>query len=266
MLEEKVLDAKRTIPHRLPLVAKQKLPASLPNVPRRRMPFRMYLILKRWMDIILSASALLVLSPVLLIIAVAIKLDSPGGAIFSQERVGVRVRGKGGKRSWETVGFTCYKFRTMRKNADSKLHKQFVQAMINGDDDTLASMKSLSGSEKDKYKMVNDPRVTRIGRILRKTSLDELPQFWNVLKGDMSLVGPRPAIPYEVEVYTPSHQRRLAAKPGITGLWQVVARSNVDFDGMVELDAWYIEHQSIWLDLWIIINTPISILKGKGAA
>ncbi|MCC7451121.1 MAG: sugar transferase [Anaerolineae bacterium] len=227
---------------------------------------RHYLIAKRWLDMAVSAALLVCFAPLMLAIAILIKLDSPGPVIFAQERVGSRVRGKGGKRSWEVCGFTVYKFRTMYHNVDSERHKAFVQALIRKDEPTLAVLQGGKLEGPGKFKMVNDPRVTRVGKWLRKTSLDELPQLWNVLKGDMSLVGPRPPIAYEVDMYTPAHLRRLSAKPGLTGVWQVTSRSCVDFDTMVQQDLWYIDHQSLKLDLEILVKTPAAVLKGKGAA
>ncbi|MBX3062084.1 MAG: sugar transferase [Anaerolineae bacterium] len=227
--------------------------------------YRAYLIAKRWFDIVVSATAILFLAPLMLAIMVAVKLDSEGPAVYSQERIGSRIRGKGGKRSWEAKAFTIYKFRTMKKGNSSSQHKAFVQALIKGDTATLEAINGKVSSE-DKYKIKNDSRVTRIGKILRKTSLDELPQLFNVLKGDMSLVGPRPALAYEVDVYAPHHLRRLEAKPGFTGWWQVKARSSVDFETMVQLDTWYAENANLWLDLKILVMTPLSVIKGKGAA
>jgi len=229
------------------------------------LPFRHYLVAKRWLDIAITASLLLALVPLLVVIAFLIKLDSPGPVIFAQDRVGSRVRGKGGKRSWHAYPFTVYKFRTMYHNADSKRHQAFVKALIEKDYDTLASLQGKDAKDCQKFKMVNDPRVTPIGRFLRKTSLDELPQLWNVLRGDMSLVGPRPAIAYEVDMYAPDHVQRLAAKPGLTGVWQITSRSSVDFDQMVKLDVWYVENQSLWLDMKILAKTPVAVLHGKGA-
>lgn len=228
--------------------------------------FRMYLILKRLLDIVVSAIVLVVLFPVMLVLAIIIRLDSPGPAIFSQERVGSRVRGKGGKRTWEMSEFTVYKFRTMGQNTKSDSHKAFVEALIKQDEQLLDKLQGgkVEGAS-GKYKMAHDKRITRVGQFLRKTSLDELPQFWNVLRGDMTLVGPRPPIAYEVEMYSDKHLDRLAAKPGLTGIWQVTSRSTVNFDGMVALDVWYIEHQSLWLDIKTIVQTPIAMVTRKGA-
>ncbi|MBX3083495.1 MAG: sugar transferase [Anaerolineae bacterium] len=227
--------------------------------------FRAYLVAKRWFDFTVAAMALVALSPLMAAIAVLIKLDSPGPVFFTQERVGSKVRGKNGKRSWEAKAFNVYKFRTMTVNNDASEHQKFVQAMIKGDNATLEQINGkIEGA--DKFKIKNDKRVTKIGKFLRKTSLDELPQLFNVIKGEMSIVGPRPAIAYEVDVYAPHHFRRLEAQQGITGWWQATARSNVDFETMVDLDAWYVDNQSFWLDLKIMVMTPLSVLKGKGAA
>jgi lipopolysaccharide/colanic/teichoic acid biosynthesis glycosyltransferase len=213
-----------------------------------------------------SAALIAFFAPLMLAIAVAIRLDSEGPAFFTQTRVGSRVRAKNGKRSWEAMDFTIYKFRTMAKNSDATSHQAFVTALIKGDDQQLEALQGGKVDGDQKYKMRNDKRITRIGKFLRKTSLDELPQLFNVLKGDMSLVGPRPAIPYEVDVYETRHMRRLEAQQGITGWWQAVGRSSVDFETMVKLDSYYVDHQSFWLDLKILIMTPMSVIKGKGAS
>jgi len=147
-------------------------------------------------------------------------------------------------------------------NADSSLHKSYIKALINND---CKSMAALQGEYTKIRKLTHDPRVTRLGKILRKSSIDEIPQFFNVLKGEMSLVGPRPAIPYEVEMYKPWHYRRLETKPGITGLWQVTARCTADFDEIISLDIQYVDQQSFWLDLKILIKTPLAVLSCKGA-
>ncbi|MFQ3567064.1 MAG: sugar transferase [Aggregatilineales bacterium] len=231
----------------------------------RNLRLSSYLFIKRALDIAVAASLLLFLAPLILVISVLIRLDSPGSAIFAQERVGTRVRVRNGSKVWELRPFTVYKFRTMRQDAKNDIHKEFVQAFIRNDSAKMELLQNGKG-KKGVYKLVNDTRVTRVGKVLRKTSLDELPQLWNVLIGDMSLVGPRPALAYEVDVYTAQHLRRLEAQPGLTGLWQVSARSSVDFDKMVDLDTWYIENQSLWLDLKILFMTPLAVLRGKGAA
>jgi lipopolysaccharide/colanic/teichoic acid biosynthesis glycosyltransferase len=253
-----------------PLVARPAIPLErvVPQ-PRRAVKrvrrLRLYFIAKRWMDILLSLGMILFFAPLMVAIAILVKLDSSGPAIFAQERIGSEVRGKNNRRSWSMTAFTMYKFRTMYTNNDASTHKAFVQAMIKNDDDTITKIQGGATSGADKYKMKHDPRITRVGRWLRKTSLDELPQLFNVLKGEMSLIGPRPALGYEVELYTPAHLRRLEAKPGLFGLWQVKGRSSVSFEGMVALDVEYIEQQSLWTDVKILVETPFAVLKGKGA-
>ncbi|MBI3948960.1 MAG: sugar transferase [Acidobacteria bacterium] len=201
---------------------------------------------KRTADIVMSALGLLLLSPLLLVIYVVTKLDSPGPAFFRQERVGMDGR-----------VFTLYKFRTMRVDADDETHRQHMRQLING---TIAAQ---TDGEVIYGKVEDDKRVTRLGRILRPLSLDELPQLFNVLKGEMSIVGPRPPIPYEVEQYSDWHRKRLDVKPGITGLWQVSGRNRLPFDEMVQLDVYYIENWSLWLDFKIILQTLPAILRGE---
>lgn len=199
---------------------------------------------KRLIDVALSGLALFALSPLFLLIAIAVKLSSEGPVLFRQKRVG-----HFGKQ------FTFLKFRSMQVSADSDIHQQYVRKLIAGNLGVDAV-----------FKIQNDPRVTLVGRFLRKTSLDELPQFWNVLTGDMSLVGPRPPLIYEVAVYDIWHRRRLLeAKPGITGLWQVTGRSRTCFDDMVRMDLDYTRSSSLWLDLRILLHTPGAVIAGDGA-
>jgi len=201
---------------------------------------------KRMIDIALSSLALLVLLPLFLLIAAAIKLSSRGPVLFRQERIGHLGR-----------PFMFLKFRSMRVTTESTIHREFVRKLISG---------NLDVPQNGIFKIQNDPRVTRVGHILRKTSLDELPQFWNALMGEMSLVGPRPPLAYEVEVYDIWHRRRvLEAKPGITGLWQVTGRSRTCFNDMVRLDLHYTQSSSLWLDLKILLQTPRAVLAGDGA-
>ena len=208
------------------------------------------IVFKRLLDIGISLSALILLAPVFAAISILIKLTSSGPVFFRQQRAG-----QGGHR------FTFLKFRSMYTGNRSDLHEDFVKHLIRGDDRTADD-----ATGKRVYKMVNDPRVTPIGRFLRKTSLDEIPQFINVLRGEMSVVGPRPPVPYEVSAYKAWHRRRLIpVKPGITGLWQVSGRSRVTFDEMVRLDLRYASDWSIWLDLKILLRTPLAILGGEGA-
>ena len=208
-------------------------------------------VVKRVIDIVGSAFLLLLTSPLVAAIAAAIKLTSKGAVIFQQERFG-----QFGAR------FKCLKFRTMYTNNDPKIHREYVQRFIAGQS---GSGKSEPGNPVI-YKITNDTRVTPVGRFLRKTSLDELPQFWNVLRGEMSLVGPRPPTPYEFEVYDIWHRRRvLELKPGVTGLWQVSGRSRTCFDDMVRLDLRYSQSWSLWLDLRILVATPRAVISGEGA-
>ncbi|MFW5708789.1 MAG: sugar transferase [Chloroflexota bacterium] len=228
-----------------------------------------YAVSKRCLDVLISSAALIILSPLLVLIGLLIILDSSGPSIFSQKRISVRGSNTSDPCTTETYEFTCHKFRTMVKDADPSRHRAFVTAHINNDHE---AMRALGGADSSRgthaltCKMTSDPRITRVGRILRKYSLDELPQFWNVLRGDMTLVGPRPAIPYEIDLYNDWHRRRLVVKPGLTGLWQVRKRGEASFDEMVQLDIWYIEHQSLWLDLKIILQTALVVLFGKGGA
>jgi lipopolysaccharide/colanic/teichoic acid biosynthesis glycosyltransferase len=224
-----------------------------------------YFYAKRVVDFTIVAIALLLLAPLIAIIAILVKLDSPGPAIFRQERVGAKRRYRNGAWHWEPVTFTFYKFRTMKAGAKSSIHRQFVKAYIAGDEAKMAKLQASKNAEKTQYKLQNDPRVTKLGQFLRKTSLDELPQLWNVLMGHMSLVGPRPPIPYEVDMYKPWHHQRLATLPGVTGLWQVYGRSSTTFDDMVKLDIEYIDRQSVALDLKILISTIPAVLVGEGA-
>jgi lipopolysaccharide/colanic/teichoic acid biosynthesis glycosyltransferase len=204
---------------------------------------------KRLIDIAGSLAALILFLPVMLLIALAIKSTSKGPAVFRQKRLG-----RYGK------GFSFFKFRSMYVDSDSAIHKEYARRFITG----ARGMEAANGD--GLYKLTADPRVTAVGRFLRKTSLDELPQFINVLLGDMSLVGPRPPIPYEFEHYALWHRRRvLAVKPGITGLWQVIGRSRVTFDDMVRLDIRYANSWSLWLDIQILLQTPQAVLSGIGA-
>lgn len=208
----------------------------------------LYDTVKRVLDLSASIVLLLCLSPLFAICATAIRIDSPGPVFFRQRRVGACGR-----------PFDVLKFRSMYVDADAKLHRDYVAAFIQGQAARHAS------GEGTVYKLVQDPRVTRVGRWLRRTSLDELPQIWNVLRGEMSLVGPRPPIPYEVEHYRPEHLRRLAVRPGITGLWQISGRSTSTFEQMVAFDLDYIRRRSLLLDLGIILLTIPAVVRAKGA-
>jgi len=208
-------------------------------------------VVKRAMDIVGSIAALILFSPLFALIALAIKLTSKGPVLFKQTRIG----------QYGTM-FTFLKFRSMMPANDPGIHREYVKRFITGEVESDSS----DQWQNVVYKIREDPRITRVGKFLRKTSLDELPQFINVLKGDMSLVGPRPPIPYELEVYHTWHRRRvLEVKPGITGLWQVNGRSRTKFDDMVRMDLRYARMWSPWLDLKILLRTPYAVLSGDGA-
>lgn len=221
-----------------------------------------YYIVKRIFDFSSALVLLLLLSPLMILVAILIFIYSPGPIFFVQERVGAKREFKNKEMYWKRVNFRCIKFRTMKLNADSSIHQAYFKALIENDENQMAALQSQPTQVR---KLVKDPRIIRPGVFLRKLSLDELPQLWNVLLGDMSLVGPRPAIPYEVDMYKPWHLRRLEAQPGITGLQQVTARSTADFDQQVELDIEYVEKQSFWFDLMIILKTPLVVFSTKGA-
>ena len=197
-----------------------------------------YNMSKRTLDIIASTLGLIILSPILLVVAILIKLESKGPAIFSQKRIGLNKK-----------EFKMYKFRSMVQNAEELKEK-------------LAKENEMSGPM---FKMKNDPRVTKVGRFIRKTSIDELPQLINVLKGEMSLVGPRPSLPKEVSKFEPWMLRRLSVKPGLTCYWQVSGRNNIDFEDWMKLDLQYVNDRSFWLDLKLILKTATVLFGDKNA-
>lgn len=223
-----------------------------PDIIALRAKKKSILFWKRFIDIFVSSVLITFLFPLFVVIALLIRITSPGPALFKQERVGLF-----GKR------FSLFKFRTMFNNNDTTIHQEFVKNLIAGSQDRTRSEQN--SSHTGVYKIVRDPRVTPLGRLLRMTSLDELPQFYNVLKGDMSLVGPRPPIPYECEKYDIWHRKRvLWMKPGITGPWQVYGRSKTTFDEMVRMDIRYIQEWSLWMDIKILIQTPWVVFACKG--
>jgi exopolysaccharide biosynthesis polyprenyl glycosylphosphotransferase len=205
--------------------------------------------LKRLIDVCVSLLVIIVGFPFFLAVALLIRLTSKGPVFFSQQRLGERGE-----------AFVLYKFRTMRQDADDSIHREFTRSFIQG----RMSNSSLDEKAPSIYKLAHDPRVTSVGNFLRKTSLDELPQFINILKGEMTIVGPRPPLQYELEHYEEWHKLRLNVKPGLTGLWQVSGRSSVPFNEMVKLDLYYIEHWSLLLDLKIMLRTIPVMLFGSG--
>lgn len=211
---------------------------------------RLHRSAKRALDVLGSGALLAACSPVFLVVAALVRFTSPGPVFYRQERVGRHGR-----------PFRMLKFRTMHVNAGHELHRDYVTQFIQG----RAEAESISDAG-PVFKLVADPRITRVGAFLRRSSLDEIPQFLNVLRGEMSLVGPRPPLPYEVKCYRAWHWRRLLeAKPGITGLWQVKGRSRTTFDEMVRMDIRYAKTQSIWADLKILLATPLAVISGNGA-
>ena len=201
---------------------------------------------RRLADLVLGATLTLLLSPILIAVAIAVRVDSPGPALFRQRRVGHKER-----------EFTLFKFRSMRLDADPRGHREYVTALIKG--------KAADGGRKDLYKLAVDDRITPVGRWIRRWSLDELPQLFNVLSGDMTLVGPRPAIPYEVAEYPNWYRERFSVKPGLTGLWQVSGRSERTYEEMVRLDIEYAENRSLLGDISILARTPWVVVGRRGA-
>jgi lipopolysaccharide/colanic/teichoic acid biosynthesis glycosyltransferase len=223
-------------------------PASIPEPTRKN---RFGFALKRGLDILGSSVLLLLAAPLMIAVAIAVKLSSPGPIIFRQTRIG-----RGG------VPFSFYKFRSMRTDGDDKVHREYVAKLIAGKHQEI----NQGAADKPVYKLKADPRITRVGKMIRKTSIDELPQLINVLKGEMSLVGPRPPITYEAEKYQSWHMRRLQeVRPGMTGLWQVEGRSKTSFDDMVRLDLRYIRNWSFWLDIKILFKTVAVVIRCDGA-
>ena len=209
-------------------------------------------ILKRCMDIVGAVVLLLLAAPIMLVAAIAVKTTSPGPIIYTQMRLGRK-----------GVPFAFYKFRSMTVSADENVHREYVTRLIEGKNDEA----NQGDSDKPVYKLQGDSRITRVGSFLRKTSIDELPQLFNVLKGDLSLVGPRPPIGYEAELYQPWHLRRiLEGRPGITGLWQVEGRNRVTFDEMVRMDLRYTRTWTLWMDIKILMKTVGAVLRFDGDA
>jgi lipopolysaccharide/colanic/teichoic acid biosynthesis glycosyltransferase len=202
-------------------------------------------MLKRTVDIVVAGLGLLVALPALIVIAIAVRIDSPGPAVFVQTRVGLD-----GRR------FRFFKFRTMVTDNDDSEHRAYVAAMMRGEAPVHDGI----------FKLTGDPRITRVGRFLRRYSLDELPQLFNVLLGNMTLVGPRPAVPAETDLYDEVSWERLRTKPGLTGLWQVSGRCELDFWQMVDLDVAYWRQWNPWLDIKILLRTPKAVLSARGAA
>ncbi len=233
----------------------------IPDASYDALDTRLRFAIKRATDVVVTLCLLLVLGLPMLLIAVLIRLNSRGPAIFIHERVGARRRFVNGRVEWELYRFPFFKFRSMYVNSDQSLHIAQVKAWANG-----KLEERTEDQEGDaQFKIAHDPRITKVGRWLRKTSLDELPQLFNVLRGEMSLVGPRPVPDYEVAEYREWHFARYSALPGMTGLWQINGRGDVSLDEMVNLDLEYIRKQSFWLDLKILLLTVPAVVSGRGA-
>jgi lipopolysaccharide/colanic/teichoic acid biosynthesis glycosyltransferase len=224
-----------------PRPAGNPAPAWTPSDRWRR---RVHRLAKRGLDVVGAGVGLLLLLPLLLLVALLVRLSSPGPILFRQTRVGQDGR-----------TFEMLKFRTMFAGTDSAIHQAYYRRLINGDAPTIGGV----------FKLADDPRVTPVGRLLRRLSLDELPQLVNVVRAEMSLVGPRPPLPYEAELYDSRARLRLSVPPGLTGLWQVSGRNALDFRQMVELDLAYITRWSFWLDLQIVVRTPLVVATARGA-
>lgn len=208
-----------------------------------------YLRAKRLLDIVFTLLILLPLCLVFIVVAVLIRLDSTGPIFYRQKRVGLR-----------GAEFNMLKFRSMYVESDDSVHRDAIVKYMNGQEMNVGTVAAI----KFQFKLSDDPRITRVGRLIRKTSIDELPQFFNVLRGEMTLVGPRPPLPYEVELYTSHDWLRLSGKPGLTGIWQIYGRSRVTFKDMVEMDIDYLQHQSLWEDLKLIVLTVPVMIGGAG--
>src|SRR6185437_1952784 len=222
-------------------------PATL--IERVRATEERYFFSKRTLDIVFGVAMFAVALPIMVMVAVLVALDSPGPILYKQRRVGQDGR-----------EFDLYKFRSMRHNADHSIHKVAVARFMKGE------RLNTSRTTDSPYKLGDDPRITRVGKFIRKTSLDELPQFWNIITGEMSLVGPRPPIPYEVELYSKRAMQRLQGKPGLTGPWQVYGRGKVTFRERVEMDIAYLRNRSLAYDLKLMLQTIPAVLNGRGGA
>lgn len=215
-------------------------------------------VAKRLIDTALAAVLLVLLSPLLALTWLAIRIDSRGPAFFIQDRVGATRTKQDGRSGWDRTVFRAYKFRSMFHEVDEASHRDYIKDFVNGD--------AIENEDGPKFKMVSDPRVTRVGRLIRRTSIDELPQLINVVKGEMSLVGPRPVPVYEIDAYAPWHFERFGTLPGITGFWQVYGRGSVPFDEMMRMDIFYVRNQSWWLDLKLLALTLPAVILGRGAS
>jgi lipopolysaccharide/colanic/teichoic acid biosynthesis glycosyltransferase len=212
---------------------------------------------KRVFDLVVAAVLVVVLGPLFAIVGLAVKIDSRGSALFVQNRVGARREKRGDREVWDPSVFRAYKFRSMYHDADELSHRRYATDFVNGN--------ATANEIGPRFKMVSDPRVTRVGRLIRRTSIDELPQLFNVLKGEMSLVGPRPVPTYEVDDYSPWHFQRFESLPGITGYWQVYGRGSVPFEEMVQMDIFYVKNRTLLMDLKLLLLTLPAVVSTRGA-
>ena len=222
-------------------------PIQVPGIVLARQPVTQRSAGKRMFDLLIASCLVCLLLPVLLVVWLLVRTTSPGRVMFRQTRIGRYGR-----------PFVMYKFRTMHAGSGDELHREYVRRLLTEDHPPVGGAKGL-------YKLESDPRITRVGRLLRRTSLDELPQLLNVVKGDMSLVGPRPALPYEAELFSTAHRTRFLVAPGVTGLWQIGGRSKLPMQQGLDLDVEYVRRQSFRLDLWILIKTVPAVFTADGA-
>lgn len=213
---------------------------------------------RRTLDVLGAAMLVVVLLPLFVVVAAAIKLDSRGPVWFRQARVGAKPRIRRGATEWRTAIFDMYKFRSMFVGGDDSAHRDYITSFVQG-------AATESGKDGSSFKLIGDPRITRVGRLIRRASIDELPQLLNVLRGEMSLVGPRPVPIYEVEQYEPWHMERFHALPGMTGYWQVYGRGDVPFPEMMRMDIHYARNESLRLDLRLLALTIPAVMSGRGA-
>jgi lipopolysaccharide/colanic/teichoic acid biosynthesis glycosyltransferase len=214
-------------------------------------------VVKRALDLIGAAVLLVVLSPLFAIVGLAIKLTSSGPVFFVQDRIGAKRSVEHGRERWESTVFPAFKFRSMYADTNQSSHKEYIKGFVNGD--------VVENETGPKFKMTSDPRVTPAGAVIRRTSIDELPQLINVLRGEMSLVGPRPVPTYEIEDYSSWHFERFNALPGITGYWQIYGRGRVPFEEMMNMDIYYVRNGTLWLDLKLLLLTLPAVISTKGA-
>lgn len=225
---------------------------------RNQLVRRLGPVAKRAVDLVGAVGLIVILAPLMIAVAIAIKIDTRGPVLFRQDRVGARRSDQGGHEVWTQTSFLINKFRTMKVDADEGSHIEYTRRFVEGS----AAESNKAGSE---YKLIDDQRVTRVGAVLRRTSLDELPQLFNVVAGEMSLVGPRPVPVYEAALYKPWQKERLHALPGITGYWQVHGRGAVPFEEMMRMDIYYVRNRSLWMDLKLLAMTIPAVISGRGA-